>query len=146
MTKNARGTLAITIVLGIAILVFAGLRMAPPQQAANSAESRQECHVEAPDTLQAAAKQWCANGLFSRVVVTEDDKNVIAVLHFSPNGTHVWQLQSNGLLASFRPLTERLAADGGGRNVAVSVHDASDKRIGACARLTTDAAATCEAK
>jgi hypothetical protein len=46
----------------------------------------------------------------------------------------------------FRNLTDRLASDAKGRDVAVDVHDPSDKRIAACARLTTEPMAKCEAK
>jgi len=132
--------------LGIAVLVVLGERFAPPQQAANSAESRQSCKVDSPDELRAAAKQWCAIGLFSRVTISTRDADVIAVLRFSPNGAQAWQIQRSGLVGEFRALTDRMAPDAKGKNVSVDVHDAADGRVAVCARLSTDAAAACEVK
>jgi hypothetical protein len=80
----------------IAALAMLGQRFAPPQQAANSAESRQSCKVESPDELRASAKQWCAIGLFSRVTISTKDDDVIVVLQFSPNGAQAWQMQAPG--------------------------------------------------
>ena len=134
------------VLAGIAVLVMLGQRFAPPQQAANSAESRQACKVESPDELKSAAKNWCAIGLFKSVNVTVDPENVIAVLQFSQNGAQAWQMQSAGLVGEFRTNTDRMALDAKGKNIAVDVHDAADKRIAACARLSTDAAAKCEVK
>ena len=139
-------TWALAALAGIAALVAIGQRVAPPQQAANSAESRQACKLEAPDALKAAGKQWCAIGLFKSVHVTEDPENVIAVLQFSPNGMQAWQIQSSGLVGEFRTLTDRMATDAKGRDISVDVHDAADQRLAACARLSTAAAAACEVK
>jgi hypothetical protein len=137
---------AVAALAAIAVLVAIGLRFAPAQQASNSAESRQACKVESPDELRAAARQWCAIGLFSRVTISTKDDDVIAVLQFSQNGAQAWQMQSAGLIGEFRTNTDRMAPDAKGKNVAVDVHDPADKRIAACARLTTDAAAKCEVK
>lgn len=134
------------LLVGIAVLVAAGLRIAPPQQASNSAESRQACKLEAPDALKSAGAYWCAIGLFAQANITEDDKTVIAVMNFSPNGAQAWQLQSAGLINEFRTLTDRLARDAGGRNVSVDIHNSIDKRVAVCARLTTDKMAACEQK
>jgi hypothetical protein len=71
---------------------------------------------------------------------------VIAGAAVSPNGAQAWQMQSSGLVGEFRMLTDRMAPAANGKNLAVDVHDAADKRIAACARLSTDAAATCEMK
>ena len=132
---------------GIVVLVALGLRIAPSQQPANSAEARQACKLEAPEALKAAGAQWCAIGLFAQVNITEDEKTVIAVMNFSPNGAEAWQVQSSGLINEFRSLTDRLARDAGGnRDVSVDVHDALDKRIAVCARLTTAKMAECEQK
>jgi len=146
MSRTTYWVLALAVVLAIAALVAIGQRVAPPQQAANSAESRQACKLDAPDELKAAAANWCAIGLFSRVTVSTKDDNVIAVLQFSQNGAQAWQMQSAGLIGEFRTNTDRMAAAAKGMNVAVDVHDAADKRIAACARLSTDAAAQCEEK
>jgi hypothetical protein len=132
--------------VSIAALIAVGLRVAPPRQASNSAESRQACQLDAPEPLRAAAAQWCAIGLFKSVTVTADPKNVIAVLQFSVNGADAWEMQSGGIMNDFRNLTDRLASDAAPRDVAVDVHDASDKRVAACARLTTEPMAKCEQK
>ena len=137
---------AVAVLAAIAALVTIGLRVAPPHQASNSAESRQACKLDAPDALKAAGRQWCAIGLFKSVRVTVDPENVIAVLQLSPNGAQAWQIQSRGLVGEFRALTDRTATDAGGRNVSVDVHDAADQRVAACARLSTAAAAACEVK
>ena len=137
------GAAVLAAIFGLATI---GARYAPTQQASNSAESKQSCKVESPDELKQAAKYWCAIGLFSRVSLAIKDKDLIAVLLLSPNGGQAWQMQSAGLIGDFRTNTDRLAAAAPGKNISVDVHDASDKRIAACARLTTEAAAKCEAK
>jgi hypothetical protein len=120
------------------------LRIAPTQQASNSAESRQACKVESPDELKAVSKYWCAIGLFKSVHVTIEKENVITVLQLSQNGMQAWQMQSAGLIGEFRTNTDRMASAAKGKNVSVDVHDAADKRVAACARLGTDSAAKCE--
>ena len=130
----------------MAALVAIGLRVAPPQQASNSAESRQACKVESTDELKSVAKYWCAIGLFSRVTISTKDDNLIAVLQFSQNGAQAWQMQSAGLIGEFRQNTDRMASNAKGKNVSVDVHDASDQRVAVCARRTTDAVAACEEK
>ena len=135
---------ALAMLAGVAALVMLGLRIAPPQQASNSAESRQACRVESPDELRPAAAQWCAIGLFSRVTISTKDDNLIAVLQLSQNGVQAWQMQGAGLIGEFRTNTDRMASLAKGGNVSVDVHDAADKRVAACARLSTDAAAKCE--
>jgi hypothetical protein len=146
MNNTTRNMLAIALLVTIALLVGIGLRFAPIEQASNSAEARNECKVEGPEEWKATAEEWCANGLFARVAVTSDKENVIAVAHFSPNGAHVWQLQSTNLVHSFRQLTDKIAARATGRNVSVSVQNPDETRLLACARLGSDAAAACEEK
>ena len=146
MSRTTYALWALAAFLGIATFVALGLRVAPPQQASNSAESRQACKLDAPEALKAAAAQWCAVGLFRSVTVTEDKENVITVLQFSMNGGDAWKMQNTGLLLEFRNMTDRIANDAKGKNVAVDVHDASDQRVAACARLTTEEMAKCEAK
>lgn len=146
MSRSAQTLLGILVLLGIAALTAIGLRRAPMEQAANSAESRQTCEVQAPEAFRANAREWCANGLFSKIEVTEEPENVVVLATFNPNGGHVWQLQNSNLLGSFRNLTDKIAVGAKGRNVGVSIHDASDNRVAACARLNTDAAAKCDTK
>jgi hypothetical protein len=146
MNKNVGIVLGVVLLLAIAVLTTIGLRMAPMEQAANSAESRQTCEVEAPEALRASARDWCANGLLALIKVTEERENLVVIVRFNPNGAHIWQLQNSNLLGSFKSLTDRMAAAANGRNIAVSIHDASDNRLAACARLSTDAAATCTSK
>ncbi len=146
MTRTIYSAWAVLLFVAIAALIGIGLRVAPPQQASNSAESRQACQLDAPEPLRAAAAQWCAIGLFKSVTVTADPENAIAVLQLSVNGGDVWKMQSTGIMNDFRNLTDRLASDAKGLNVAVDVHDASDQRIAACARLTIEPEAKCEQK
>ncbi|MBY0493607.1 MAG: hypothetical protein K2Y23_05290 [Cyanobacteria bacterium] len=146
MSRTTYALWAAGTFVAIAVLVAAGQRIAPPQQASNSAESRHACKVDAPEALKAAGAQWCAIGLFKSVTVSSDAENVIAVLQFSPNGAQAWQIQSGGLINEFRSLTDRTAIDAKGKNVSVDVHDAADKRIAACARLTAEPMAKCEVK
>jgi hypothetical protein len=108
-----------------------------------TAPSRSSHTVESPDELKAVST-WCAIGLFSRVTISTKDDDVIAVLQFSQNGAQAWQMQSAGLIGEFRTNTDRMASAAKGKNVSVDVHDAADKRVAACARLSTDAAAKCE--
>lgn len=146
MNKNIGMLFGVALLLGIAALTAIGLRIAPMEQPANSAESRQTCEVDAPDALRPSAREWCANGLFANIRITEQPENVITVAQFNTNGSHMWQLQSSNLLGSFRMLTEKIAANAGGRNVAVSIQDGADERIASCARRSTDTAATCKGK
>lgn len=143
MKKRARITLAAAVIVGAATLALLGQRLSPPVLTPTGSDSRSSCKVEAPEALRAAAQHWCTNGLFARVSVTGDDKNVIAVAQFSPNGAQVWQIQTSALLPTFRGLTEEMAAAAKGRDVSISVHDAADRRVGACARAAADKAATC---
>ena len=138
--------LAVALVVTIAVLVGIGLRYAPIEQASNSAEARNECKVEGPEEWKATAEEWCDNGLFARVAVTSDEKNVIAVAHFSANGAHIWQLQSTNLVNSFRQLTDQIASRAKGRSVSVSVQNPDETRLVVCARPSGDSAAACEEK
>ena len=144
MSRTTYTLWALATFAAIAVLIAAGQRIAPPQQASNSAESKQSCKIEAPEPLKAIAARWCAIGLFNHVTVSSDEQNVIAVLQFSPNGGQAWQIQSAGLINEFRTNTDRMAADAKGKNVSVDVHDPADKRLAACARLTTEPMAKCE--
>lgn len=146
MGRTTQLVWALAALVAIVALAIIGQRFAPAQRAANSAEARQICKVESPDELRAAAKQWCAIGLFSRVTISTKDDDVIAVLQFSQNGVQAWQMQSAGLVGEFRTNTDRMASDAKGKNISVDVHDAADKRIAACARLSSDAAAKCDVK
>ena len=146
MSRTTYSLWALAALAAIVALAVIGQRVAPPQQAANSAESRQACKVEAPDPLKAAARRWCAIGLFGRVTIAIEKDDVLTVVQLSQNGAQAWQMQSTGLIGDFRTLTDRMASDVAGKNVSVDVHDAADNRVGACARLSTDAAAACELK
>ncbi|MEO5739098.1 MAG: hypothetical protein ABIS29_00690 [Vicinamibacterales bacterium] len=146
MTNSRQTTLRVALIVGIAVLVGIGLRVAPIEQASNSAEARNECKFEGPDEWKPTGREWCANGLFARVAVTSAKEDVIAVAHFSANGAHVWQLQSTNLINSFRQLTDKIAARAKDRNVSVSVQNPDETRVVACARLSSEAAAACEAK
>lgn len=142
-----RTGLGIAIVLAIFVLAIAGERLAPPNQAPAGGDVKgQHCDVDAPQPLHAAAKRWCANDLFLKVIVTTADaENVVAVMQFTPNGAQTWQLQSGLLTGEFRSLTDQLAAAAGGRNINVALNDAGDRRVGVCGRKTTDTASTCAA-
>ena len=146
MRSTTETTLAVALIVSIAILVAIALRLAPIEQASNSAEARSDCKVEGPEEWKATAQEWCANGLFARVAVTSDEENVIAVAHFSANGAHVWQLQSTNLVNSFRQLTDQTASRAKGRSVSVSVQNPDETRVVVCARLGSDSAAACEEK
>jgi hypothetical protein len=146
MSRITYALLVLATGAAITALILVGQRVAPPQQAANSVESRQACKLEAPEPFRPAAAKWCAIGLFSSVTITADKEHVIAVLQFSPNGGEAWQMQSSGLINEFRTLTDGMAPAASGRNVSVDVHSAADKRIAACARLATETTAACEVK
>jgi hypothetical protein len=146
MKKSIQNVLMVAVVASVIGLALLGSRLSPPVQSPTGSDSRSSCHVEAPEALRASAQNWCTNGLFARVSVTGDDKHVIAVAQLSPNGAQVWQIQNSGLLPTFRGLTDQMAAAATGRDVSISVHDAADHRVGACARVLSDATATCELK
>jgi len=147
MTTAAQTGLGIALVLIIFMLAVAGERLAPPNQAPAGGDAKnQKCDVDAPEPLHAAAKRWCADGLFLKAIVTTADaQNVIAVMQFTPNGAQTWQLQSGLLMGEFRTLTDQLAVAAGGRNISVALNDAGDRRVGACERKPDEAAATCAA-
>jgi hypothetical protein len=139
-----------SIITGVALvaaaiaLAVAGQLFAPPNLAPVGGDTRQQCDVEAPEPLHAAAKRWCDDGLFLKAIVTAADaQNVVAVMQFTPNGAQAWQLQSGLLMGEFRTLTDRLADAAGGRNVSVALNDPGDRRVGVCERKSTDAATTC---
>ncbi len=140
MKTPSRILSSILIIIAIVVLAVIGQRLAPPAQTSGS---RTHCTIEAPEALRASAQQWCAQGLFGRVSVTGDDRNVIAVAQFSATGVQTWQIQSVALLATFRGLTEQMAAAAEGRDVSVAVHDPADRRLGACARKSGEPAPTC---
>jgi len=144
---NARLLVTVGAVVGVIVLAYVGQRLSPPAMApAGGGIQKQACDVDAPQPLHAAAKRWCADGLFQKVAVTGDQKNVIAVMRFNANGAQTWQLQSGLLTGEFRNLTEQMAAAAPGRDLSIALHDAADRRVGACARTTADASATCGAK
>ena len=112
-------------------------RRVPPGlqgRVAGRAEGRRRKH---------GARSGCSRASRRRPPTT----NVIAVLQFSaerrPGVADAGRRADSGSSAP-TPIAWRQAAKG--RNVSVDVHDAADKRIAACARLSTDAAATCEVK
>lgn len=145
--KVGRVPLSIAAVVAVLALAYVGQRLSPPQMApAGGGIGKKKCDVDAPQPLHAAAKQWCDDGLFQRVSVTGDEKNVIAVMQFNANGAQTWELQSGLLTGEFRNLTEQLAAVATGKDLSIDLHDAADRRVGVCARAQSDAAATCGAK
>jgi hypothetical protein len=145
--KTKRLTVSTATVIGVLALAFMGQKLAPPQMApAGGGVQKKNCDVDAPQPMHAAAKKWCADGLFQKVAVTGDQKNIIAVARFNPNGAQTWQLQSGLLMGEFRMLTEQMAAAAPGKNVAIDLHDAADRRVGSCARTPADATATCGTK
>jgi hypothetical protein len=147
MTRRAYLLAGAALLAAIVVMAIAGQRFAPPNQSPAGGDSAsQRCEVEAPEPLQAAAKQWCARGLFLKAIVTTADAaNVVAVMQFTPNGAQTWQLQTGLLIGEFRSLTDQLAAAAGGRNVSVALNDAGDRRVGGCGRTASEPAATCAA-
>jgi hypothetical protein len=148
MTTAVRVTLAAAILVAIVVLAMVGERIAPAVQTpVAAASSKQKCDVDArPEELHAAAKLWCKDGLFFRVTVTTNEKAVVGAAQFTPNGAQTWELQSSLLIDDFRRLTNQMAAAAGGRDVGISLNDAGDRRVGACARAKEDAAAVCSTK
>lgn len=143
MTKNRRLIAGSATLFAIAVLAVVGQRVSPAVMATGANASKRRCDVDAPEALKAAGKRWCADGLFVRAAITGDDKDVIAVMQFTPNGAQTWELQSGLLMGEFVGLTNQLAADAPGKNISIALHDAADRRVGACARTTTDKAALC---
>jgi hypothetical protein len=133
----------IVVVIAVIVLAMVGQRVSPAASAPTAGKSDRSCKVDAPEQLLAAANRWCHNGLVARVAVTVDEKTVITIVNFSPNGAQTFQLQGGGIISTFRTLTEELAAAAAGRDISVAIHDPSDNRIAGCARRTPDAAATC---
>ena len=147
MTTAARVAIAIVILIAIVVLAMVGERVAPPVQApVAAASSKQKCDVDAPKPLHDAAKLWCKDGLFLKVTVTTNEKTVIGAMQFTPNGAQTWELQSSMLMDDFKRLTDQMAKEAGGWDVGISLNDAGDRRVGACARAHTDSAAACSTK
>lgn len=145
--KTKRITASAAAVLAVVGLAFIGQKLSPPQMApAGGGIGKKACDVDAPEPLHAAAKRWCADGLFQKVAVTGDQANVIAVARFNANGAQTWQLQSGLLIGEFRNLSDQMAAAAPGKNLSIALHDAADRRVGACARTTADTTATCGTK
>jgi hypothetical protein len=140
--NSARILWGIAAIMAIIALAMVGQRVSPPSSTAG--RSDRKCEVDAPKELKSVAQHWCDNGLVSKVAVTVDEKNVIAVIHFSPNGAQTFQLQSASIVNAFRTLTEEMAGAAPGRDISVAVQGSADQRVAACARRTTDKSATCE--
>jgi hypothetical protein len=146
MTKTARLGATVGTVMAIVVLAYAGQRLSPPMLAPVGDSHKKACNVDAPDVLKPVAKKWCADGLFARAEITGDDKDVISVMQFTPNGAQTWELQSGLLMGEFLGLTDQMAAAAPGKSISVALHDPAGRRVGACARATTDTAATCGTK
>jgi hypothetical protein len=144
MNNSVRVLWGIAVIMAIIALAMLGQRVSPPSSTPTAGKSDRKCDVDAPKELKAVAQHWCDNGLVSKVAVTVDDKNVITVIHFSPNGAQTFQLQSASIVHTFRTLTEEMAGASPGRDISVAVQGSNDQRIAACARRTTDKSATCE--
>jgi hypothetical protein len=146
MTNNRRIAAGSATLVAIIVLAVVGQRVSPAVMATGANASKNRCDVDAPPALHNAGKRWCADGLFVRAAITGDDKDVIAVMQFTPNGAQTWELQSGLLMGEFANLTNQVAADAPGKNISIDLHDAADRRVGACARKTTDKAAKCGTK
>ena len=145
--KTKQVTAGAATVVAVIALAFMGQKLSPPQMApAGGSLGKKSCDVDAPQALHAVAKRWCADGLFQKMAVTGDAKNVSAVARFNANGAQTWELQSGLLIGEFRNLTDQMAASAPGKDLSIALHDAADRRVGACARTTTDASATCGTK
>ena len=144
LMNSARVLWGIVVLVAIIALAMLGQRVSPPSSTPTAGKSDRTCDVDAPKELKAVAQHWCDNGLVSKVAVTVDEKNVITVIHFSPNGAQTFQLQSTSIVSTFRTLTEQMAGASPGRDISVAVQGSNDQRIAACARRTTDKSATCE--
>ena len=144
LKKAGRITTYVVGVLAVVGLGYVGQRLSPPQMApAGGGVDKKSCDVDAPKDLHAAAKKWCADGLFQKMAVTGDQKNIIAVARFNANGAQTWQLQSGLLIGEFRNLTDQMAAAAPEKNLAIDLHDAADRRVGSCARTPADTTSTC---
>jgi hypothetical protein len=142
--KTKRIMASVALVAAVLALAFVGQKVVPPVMApAGVGIGKKACDVDAPQALHAAAKKWCADGLFQKVAVTGDQQNVIAVMRFNPNGAQTWQLQSGLLEGEFRSLTDQMAAAAPQKNLAIDLHDAADRRVGSCARTPADTTSTC---
>lgn len=142
--KTNRTAWGIVIVAAMIVLALVGHRISPPGSTPTAGKSDRTCNVDAPEALKAAAQHWCASDLVSRVAVTVEEKSVITVVQFSPNGGQTFQLQGASILENFRTLTEEMAAASPGRDVAVQIQGAAERRVAGCARLRTGGAATCK--
>jgi len=142
--NSARGMWGVVVLVAIIALAMLGQRVSPPSSTPTAGKSDRKCDVDAPKELKAVAQHWCNNGLVSKVAVTVDEKNVVTVIHFSPNGAQTFQLQSASIVNTFRTLTEEMAGAAPGRDISVAVQGPADQRVAACARRTTDKSATCE--
>ena len=142
---NAAGIMwSVAVLVAIVALAMLGQRVSPPGSNPTAGKSERTCEVDAPKELETAARHWCDNGLVSKVAVTVDEKTVVTVVHFSPNGAQTFQLQSTNLVNTFRALTEELAGASPGRDVSVAIQGSADQRVAACVRRTTDKTAACE--
>ena len=133
------------ILIAVIVLTVVGGRLSPPQ-VTDGGSGNQGCKVEAPAAVQAAAQKWCDIGIFTRISVTGDVKNVIAVAQVSADAAQTWQIQGASLVIRFGALTDQLAAVSPGKAVSVAVHDPAERRLAACARAVADASATCSSQ
>jgi hypothetical protein len=119
-------------------------KQVPEQAQASTAgtEPAEPCRVEAPPEAQAAALNWCREGVFRVVRVSTDSGAFVASLTFSKKGQGAWDTNKPAILESFRGMTDEMAK--AHVNVAFSLHDTGGRLIGGCARKGTDSESICK--
>jgi hypothetical protein len=113
-----------------------------PTTSGAAVEPDEPCRVEAPSAARAAAQRWCEDGVFTRVNVSNDADNFVALLQFSKKGLRAWTSERPETLNRFRRLTDEMV-EKADMNVAFSLHDTNGQLIGGCARKRGARESTC---
>ena len=95
-----------TVVLAVVLIAACG---SPPARETvtqtRESEPDEPCRVEAPPAAQAAAQNWCQDGVFTKVNVSTDANNFVVMLQMSTKTQQVWDKNRFRLLNPFRQIT-----------------------------------------
>jgi hypothetical protein len=103
------------------------------------------CTVDGPPSGRAAAENWCKDGVFTKVNVSNDESNFVVLLQLSNRGHRFWSANSAPLMKTLEGLTNDVAVKGR-MNVAFSLRDPTGLKVGGCGRRRTAREATCESR
>jgi hypothetical protein len=144
--KTGCFTWFVVIFFGLLVLGYCGSQLKPSSSTrSSSSEPAEPCRVEAPAAARAAAQNWCEDGIFTMVNVSNDPNNFVVLLQFSRAGQRAWNNGAPTILNRFRRITDEMAQKTD-MNVAFSLHDTNGQLLGGCVRKRSDSESTCNSR